>query len=220
MVDQTIKHGLADLLSLLGRRSNEALDAYTYPDVRKLILKPPFAPLREDPANFFRQGYPHHGDLNGKKIYLPSPQRDADLIPMLAVKWDLGPEKTSFGVQLGCLKPSSDYDKLVFHGWRFEPPEGKPNDSHHYCHVQPITAFDKEYRMPGNVHMPDWLSDKLPTIALDAQNPVELVAAAWLCLYGLPKLDQLRVALRNSPAKTLLTKFKNRIQETFYWQID
>lgn len=70
-------------------------------------------------------------------------------------------------------------EKLRAVGYRFETPEGPGR--HSYYHAQPIITFrDGSPQLP----CPNWLSTDHPTLPLDAVDPVTLLLALLISLYG------------------------------------
>jgi hypothetical protein len=65
--------------------------------------------------------------------------------------------------------------------WRFEPPEG-PKGAHCYYHAQPISSWDKTIVGKLPVHQP--VNESQPGFPLKAEDPVSLLAAALVSIYG------------------------------------
>jgi hypothetical protein len=66
-------------------------------------------------------------------------------------------------------------------GWRFEPPEGA-SGAHCYYHAQPISSWNKTSSGRLPVHLP--LNESHPAFPLKADDPVSLLAAVLVSVYG------------------------------------
>jgi hypothetical protein len=65
--------------------------------------------------------------------------------------------------------------------WRFEPPEGDKG-AHCYYHAQPISSWDKTSSGRLPVHLP--LNESQPGFPLKAEDPVSLLVAVLVSVYG------------------------------------
>ncbi len=141
-----------------------------------------------------------HVDFTEKRrfLYLPPLEKNADFVPILSLKCTLNETKTA--IRLHVMLISHGGDEQPFHGigFRLDSPESQQQNEqdedddeeekkkknkdgrHDFYHAQLIRGFG----WGPNVENPDWLPCTQPSFPLLADDPVTLVFALLLTLYG------------------------------------
>jgi len=121
-------------------------------------------------------------------VYGPVVERGTPkLWPVMAFKADSGGDNLKVRValfydQLASSSPSGDsHDAVRAVAWRFEPPEGE-RGAHCYYHAQPISSWNNTPAGRLPVYVP--LNESQPGFPLMAEDPVSLLAAVLVSVYG------------------------------------
>lgn len=111
----------------------------------------------------------HQIDLDGKKFfYLPPLPDDTHFVPMLLGGCNLDSSESKFRVEFYCYDESSGANGL---GFRFE---GPGSGRHDYWHLQMNSIRGWHPWLPGTV----------PCVPLSAREPVSVLLALIISLYG------------------------------------
>lgn len=147
-----------------------------------------FPPLDERRLDGARKAVEDGEDVAQGYIHLPLTKRDS-LLPILyfrIAQRDGGPA-ASFCVGMYASETgdvASDLDRVrQAAGFRFEPPEGTEQErsEHGYFHAQPSETY---WRNGASVLGPNLISTRLPAFPLYSTNPVELLIATLVSIYG------------------------------------
>lgn len=132
---------------------------------------------------------------HNKFLFLEPPQDGDCLLPILTLVYDFDSNRTTDLAMRIALFVFDENNQTAAIGYRFESPEG--GDRHNYFHAQPIRSFSLNGdNLPC---CPNWLPDKYPSFALDAQNIPSLFVSLLISLYGL--------------------NFKRELQSASYWDL-
>jgi hypothetical protein len=126
-------------------------------------------------------------EIGGTRRFLfLRPIVNGTILPLLNLSASLYEEPTSMRARLGLFMFDSS-KKLAGLGFRFESSEGP--GQHAYSHVQVIRSLDKD----GGRIFPQastWFPTSYPAFPLSATDPVSIVLAMLLSIYGLEDLEQ------------------------------
>jgi hypothetical protein len=131
---------------------------------------------------------------NKKILVMPPSNREAGAILGLWLYWNFGAEPFEFRLFLG--QWSQVDGAKTFIAFRFEAPE--IGEEHNYFHCQPCRNFgDKGDNVPNAAIV----SQKFPTIPINATNIVELTVCALMAAMGHKKMKAfVKKLLRESAA--------------------
>jgi len=126
-------------------------------------------------------------------LYLPPLEKNAEFVPVLSLKCKIGEMINSMSLYVLLIRSGKDSQKPYGIGFRFESPESEhfeksPGEEqpetgeglHDFYHAQLITGFD----YGPEIEIPDWLPTSQPSFPLLAYDPVTLVFALLMTLYG------------------------------------
>jgi len=133
--------------------------------------------------SFFRTGEHHtlarkpKGSLPKKKILVMPPSgSEEDEILGLWLSWDFDADPYDFRLFIGQWAKINN--KKTFIAFRFEAPE--QGDKHNYFHCQPCRNFGDRENLPNAA----LVSQRFPTIPLNASNIAELTVCALMACMG------------------------------------
>lgn len=134
------------------------------------------------------------GSFPAKKILVMTPSgREEEAILGLWVRWDFEVDPFEFRLFLG--QWSEIGGEKTFIAFRFEAPE--QGDEHDYYHCQPCRNFGDRGHVPNAA----LVSQRFPTIPVNASNIVELTVCALMASMGHKKMKGfVRKLLRESAA--------------------
>lgn len=123
------------------------------------------------------------GAFPKKKILLTAPAgKEKDAVVGFWLRWNFNLDPIEFRLFLGLWYETAG--QRNFNGYRFETPE--TGDSHDYYHCQPCRNFGDKELLPEAA----LVSEKFPTIPLNASNIVELTVCALMATMGRKKMNQ------------------------------
>lgn len=106
------------------------------------------------------------------------------------LRWDFLQEPYEFRLFLGLWYRAEG--KRIFNGYRFDTPE--TGEEHDYYHCQPCRNFADKGLLPEAATV----SDKFPTIPVNASNIVELTVCGLMAALGRKETKRFLMALMNS----------------------
>jgi hypothetical protein len=146
-----------------------------------------------------------------KYIYLDPVKKGTVMMPLLRLKYDFGRHPPEVRLRLHLFLKHND--RLKAFGFRYESPEG--SGMHHYYHAQIIKDVGpKDARS-------FWLPDDQPAFPIDTDNPIGLLVALLVSLYGIGYLGKIKVKVKDNVVKECIQKmFCHSIPELIrYWRI-
>lgn len=152
------------------------------------------------------------GNFPAKRILLMQPSRkEAEAVLGLWLIWNFEADPIEFRLFVGQW---AKIDKGVrFACFRFETPE--LGDEHDYFHCQPCNNFGDREPVPGAAP----ISQRFPTIPMNASNIVELTICALMATMGRKKMKEFVQKLLRVPAaasnEVLLTAYYRCCKEPF-----
>lgn len=134
------------------------------------------------------------GNFSQNKILVIEPNvHEADPFVGVWLKWDFSDEQAVFSLFLGMWSVISR--KKTFVAFRYEAPE--TGEEHDFFHCQPCRNFGDKIDLPEAA----LISDRFPTIPLNASNIVELTVCALMSTLGRKKAKNfLKGMLKDSDA--------------------
>jgi hypothetical protein len=114
-------------------------------------------------------------------IYL-EPLQDESIVPVLSLWYSARNPRPQLRLRVA-LFVLDESKQLAAVGVRFESPEGRGD--HDYYHAQLFVEFEKGGG--GLPQCPHWLPKKQPAFALNARDPITLLIAMLITLYGLDR---------------------------------
>jgi hypothetical protein len=138
------------------------------------------------------------GDLRDSNLYIYfRPIQDDHVagwsLPVVSLRYDF--DKNPLEIRILVALAQLVDDRVRFYGFRFEAPEGAGGGRHDFYHVQLIRSFRRDGKAlnpPGTALAV--VPEKQPAFPLRAEDPVSLVAAFFVSLYGMPLLIELSKA--------------------------
>lgn len=132
------------------------------------------------------------GAFPTKKILLTKPSsKEKEAVVGFWLRWNFNKDPVEFRLFLGLWYETNG--ERNFNGYRFETPE--EGQEHDYFHCQPSRNFGDRDLLPEAA----LVSEKFPTIPLNASNIVELTVCALMATLGRKKMNQfLRKLLMSS----------------------
>jgi hypothetical protein len=116
-----------------------------------------------------------------KVFYLPPLEKgDAEFVPALSMKCDIKDNASDLELRVMLVRRDESNGKLQGIGFRLESPEGKGEGRHDFYHAQLIKGF----RNGKDVESIPWLPDSQPSFPILARNPITMVLALLITLYG------------------------------------
>lgn len=141
-----------------------------------------------DTSELWNIGSQPSGSFSSKKFLVLEPHTH-DKEPFLGIwlRWDFTGERPEFSLFLGFWSIVNDEKSFV--AFRFEAPE--IGSEHDYYHCQPCRNFGDKEDLPEAVA----ISDRFPTIPLNAGNIVELTVCALMSTLGREKAKAFMLSL-------------------------
>ena len=132
------------------------------------------------------------GAFPTKKILLTKPSsKEKEAVVGFWLRWNFNQTPAEFRLFLGLWYETNG--ERNFNGYRFETPE--TGEEHDYFHCQPCRNFGDKDLLPEAA----LVSERFPTIPLNASNIVELTVCALMATLGRKKMNQfLRKLLMSS----------------------
>jgi hypothetical protein len=115
-------------------------------------------------------------------------------------------EGEEFAVRIGLFRMEGNTPRAI--GMRFESPHGNSND-HCFHHAQLWTHIRKGVDATRIVDPGAWVPEDQPSFPLPAKNPLELVWAAAVSIYG--KANAIRPFEADPAKKKKITQYLTRI---------
>jgi hypothetical protein len=184
----------------------------------------PLPPVRETDLEKWFPSRPSSDELRvdfsqeGRVLYLPPLQKNAEFVPILCTKCNVKGNKAEVNLQVMMVRLSDDGRTLQGIGFRLETPsqeeqkETQVKDSiHGFYHAQLIRGFGCGL----SVECPDWLPEDQPSFPLAANSPTTLVLCLLLTLYG--KKAYLDLFRSVSPLGKLLKEDVEGIKRCIGW---
>ena len=133
------------------------------------------------------------GSFPGRSILLMQPApKEKDALLALWLRWDFEATPMEYRVFVG--QWSVIEGERSFIAFRFEAPE--QGDEHDYFHCQPCRNFGDKLIVPGAA----LVSDRFPTIPLNASNIVEVTMCAIMAALGRRKMRKFVQGLLKDPS--------------------
>jgi hypothetical protein len=110
--------------------------------------------------------------------FMPPVERGTWMLPVVGIDYDLRGSLPWASIQLALFAQPNGGD-LKAYGMRFESPVG--SGLHGYYHAQPVSCL---FNDAGLRFHEDWVPESQPAIPLGATNPVALLIAMLVSLYG------------------------------------
>jgi hypothetical protein len=146
-------------------------------------------------------------DLMEKRLflYMKPVEKRGWLAPILALKYNMEGELPEVRLRLGLYVTNQQWETQEAIGFRFETPESEGDGTHNYYHAQMFHSFDKGEGSSPSFSQHTWFPVTQPAFALDAGNPLELLACMLVSLYGPDYVIKQILAQRGQEVKNHLT---------------
>jgi hypothetical protein len=151
-------------------------------------------------------------------LYLDPPKVGPPMLPLLSISANFGRCPPAVRIRMGLFL--LDEGALCAVGYRFEMAEGP--GAHNYCHAQWIRGFEEGSPFPGTESL-QWVPDSVPALPLDADNPVTLLVALLVGLYGEQALAWLRLdsfLWSDLKPHIIAMRWRQSHEPRWYWRVD
>lgn len=152
---------------------------------RVIVRCPPVS--EPELERFLREPAQDTPSIYGKYLVLEPIPQDGGIVPVLCLQYDFRRRNRELRLQVGLfLFRNAD---LITLGVRFEPSEGP--GMHDYSHAQFCTAL-RGSGAPALPQCPLWLPTSQPAFFIKADDPVTLLIATLISLYGAACIQELK----------------------------
>jgi hypothetical protein len=120
-------------------------------------------------------------------LFLPPLEKDRDFVPILNLKCNVSESINSMRLYVILVRLGEEHQKPYGLAFRFESPESEQYEEqsgnegvHDFYHVQLMTGFS----YGPDLEIPQWVPVSQPSFPLPADDPLTLVFALLMTLYG------------------------------------
>lgn len=195
------------------REVKEQLTQYWCPPVSRKELEKWLAPGNQIDIDFMARD---------RVLYLPPLEKDGTFVPVLSVKCRLDDCVTELRLRV-LLVSKDDDDNLRCIGFRLDTPEWQNKRErdpetvgrgmHDFYHAQWMSTLEMRRQLHSSLM---WLPCTQPSFPVTADDPVTLVMALILSLYGKKYYGQ----FMNRHKSPRLKQYRKRVDEWIQWPSD